>query len=125
MCIRKRARPRTLRSWPRVSTMCLFAEGKKRAAGMYTKKRLKPFHIERWDLAHRATDYDKWTNASNFYAVEYEHVRSVLSSCRSCSPLLLHCAVFGCCQLQDDNHDCAHECALPCPGGKGHYPCQL
>lgn len=108
-----------------VSIMCPFAEGKKRAAGMYTKKRLKPFHIERWDLAHRATDYDKWINASKFYAVEYEHVRILFSSCRYCSPLLLHCAVFSYSQLQDDNHDCAHEFALPCPGGKGRYPCQL
>lgn len=50
------------------------AEGKPRAAAQYRKKRLKPFHIERWDLAHRATDYDRWTTAKDFYDIEYEHV---------------------------------------------------
>lgn len=50
------------------------AEGKQRAVAQYKKKRLKPFHIERWDLAHRATDYDKWTTAKDFYDIEYEHV---------------------------------------------------
>jgi hypothetical protein len=57
------------------------AEGKQRAAAQYKKKRLKPFHIERWDLAHRATEYDRWTTAKDFYDIEYEHVSLTFITC--------------------------------------------
>jgi len=48
-------------------------DGKGRAAELYSAGKLKPFHLERWDLAHRATDFAKWAGASNFYDIQYEH----------------------------------------------------
>lgn len=56
-------------------TLILCADGKGRAAELYSAGKLKPFHLERWDLAHRATDFAKWAGASNFYDIQYEHVR--------------------------------------------------
>jgi hypothetical protein len=53
----------------------LGAEGKKEAVYLYGRKDLVPFHLERWDLAHRATDFEKWVNATDYYGVAYEHVR--------------------------------------------------
>ena len=42
---------------------------------MLGRNELKPFHLERWDLAHRATDYTKWSTADEYYDIQYEHVR--------------------------------------------------
>ena len=42
---------------------------------MHRKKKIKAFHIERWEFAHRNTDYEKWTTAKDFYEVQYENVR--------------------------------------------------
>ena len=41
---------------------------------MLGRGELKPFHLERWDLAHRATNYSRWAAADGPYAIEYEHV---------------------------------------------------
>lgn len=41
---------------------------------MLGRKELKPFHLERWDLAHRATNYSRWATADQYYDIEYEHV---------------------------------------------------
>lgn len=51
------------------------AGGKAEAAAMLGRKELKPFHVERWDLAHRAADYPRWATADSFYEIAYEHVR--------------------------------------------------
>lgn len=77
---------------------CCRAEGKSRAAAQYNKKRLKAFHIERWDLAHRATDYDKWTTATDFYDIEYEHVSG-------CDTQWLRCRVL--CTVVESAHSTA------------------
>ncbi len=42
---------------------------------MLGRKELKPFHVERWDLAHRAVDYPRWATAGAVYDITYEHVR--------------------------------------------------
>ena len=42
---------------------------------MLGRKELKPFHVERWDLAHRAVDYPRWATADAVYDIVYEHVR--------------------------------------------------
>jgi hypothetical protein len=63
------------------------AEGKQRAAAQYKRKRLKAFHIERWDLAHRATDYDKWATAKDFYDIEYEHVSMSVDMLHQLTPI--------------------------------------
>ena len=42
---------------------------------MLGRKQLKPFHVERWDLAHRAVDYPRWATAGAVYDITYEHVR--------------------------------------------------
>lgn len=41
---------------------------------MLGRQQLKPFHLERWDLAHRATNYSRWATAEAYYDIEYEHV---------------------------------------------------
>lgn len=41
---------------------------------LWRNGKLKPFHLERWDLAHRATDFAKWPGASDLYDIQYEHV---------------------------------------------------
>ena len=43
---------------------------------MLGRQQLKPFHLERWDLAHRATNYSRWATAEAYYDIEYEHVSS-------------------------------------------------
>lgn len=48
--------------------------GKEVAAAMLARKELRPFHLNRWDLAHRATDYGRWATSRQFYLVNYEHV---------------------------------------------------
>ncbi len=55
--------------------MLLCAGGKGEAANMLGRKELKPFHVERWDLAHRAVDYPRWATAGAVYDITYEHVR--------------------------------------------------
>ena len=53
------------------------ADGKAAAAQLYRDGKIKPFHLERWDLAHRATDFAKWAGATSFYDIEYAHVRVI------------------------------------------------
>ena len=46
--------------------------GKAGAAAMSRDGRLKPFHTDRYRAGHRATDYARWAQARQPYAVRYE-----------------------------------------------------
>lgn len=45
---------------------------KPQAVKLYREGQLVPFHLARWDLAHRATNYSRWADSATFYDIEHE-----------------------------------------------------
>lgn len=68
---------------------------------MMQRGELKPFHLERWDLAHRATNYSRWVAATGFYAIQYEHVSTCCNppNCICSSVVSVYWAMWSTCVI--------------------------
>ncbi len=67
------------------SHVCRCAGGKAEALAGIGQGLLQPFHVNRFQAGHSATDFPRWLITDDLYTTQYAVV-----SCKTCSALLLY-----------------------------------